>query len=60
MAKKKPIVLPAFDAEKIGEQDTHEIEKNKLERIHQQERQNKRDDEIERERVHIFINMITI
>jgi hypothetical protein len=32
MAKKKPIVLPAFDAEKIGEQDTHEIEKNKLER----------------------------
>ena len=60
MAKKIPKVLQASEAEKIGEQDVHEIEERRIEKIRQRERQNKTDDEIERQKVIIIIIIIII
>jgi len=51
MEKKKPVVITAPNAESVGEQDIGKLERERLAKIRQEERQNKMDDEIEREKV---------
>ena len=51
MAKKKPVIISAETAEFIGEQDVAKLERERIAKIRQEERQNKMDDEIERNKV---------